>query len=136
MKVGLPTMTIVGALIGFSIAAFAAPDQDSDGIPDVLDKCMADSRNAVSTCDTDQDGYGNVCDGDFNQNGMVTASLDYEMIFVPDILVGQDSGHGTDMNCTLGVQATDLTMFFAPQFRTTGKPGPSGLACAGVVPCN
>src|SRR5215510_9334235 len=71
MKVGVLATTMFALLIGFPIASFAglAPDADGDGIPDVLDKCSIDSRNATApaTCDTDSDGYGNVCDGNFNQ---------------------------------------------------------------------
>lgn len=136
MKVGVLATMMLGALIGYPTASFADPDTDGDGIPDALDKCVTDSRNATLTCDTDQDGYGNVCDGDFNQNGMVTGSLDHEMIFVPDFTVfGVDTGRGTDMNCTGGVTAMDYIRFFVPQL-VGGKPGPSGLSCAGAIPCN
>lgn len=31
---------------------------DCDGIPDVIDKCSDDSRNAAAPCDSDTDGYG------------------------------------------------------------------------------
>ena len=50
MKVGVLATMIFGALIGFPIASFAglAPDADGDGIPDVLDKCTIDSRNATA----------------------------------------------------------------------------------------
>jgi hypothetical protein len=136
MKVGVLATIILGALIGYPIASFAglAPDADSDGIPDVLDKCVNDSRNASLTCDRDQDGYGSVCDGDFNQGG-TTVAADYSMFFVPDLATGMDSGRGTDMNCSGGVTAADYSMFFVPQLNS-GKPGVSGLACAGTIPCN
>ncbi len=42
-------------------------DTDSDGVPDVQDNCVAYS-NADQT-DTDSDGAGNRCDGDFNNDG-------------------------------------------------------------------
>src|SRR5213593_1420756 len=75
MKVGVLATMVFAMSIGFPIASFAglAPDADGDGIPDVLDKCTIDSRNATppATCDTDSDGYGNPCDGDFNQDGSV-----------------------------------------------------------------
>ena len=136
MKVGVLATMILGALIGYPIASFAglAPDVDTDGIPDVLDKCVNDSRNASLTCDTDQDGYGNVCDGDYNQDGSVLAG-DYTMFFVPALLGGSPTSRGTDMNCDGSVLAGDYTMFFVPQL-TNGKPGASGLACAGTIPCN
>jgi hypothetical protein len=104
MKVGVLATMIFGALIGYPIASLAglAPDLDGDGIPNVLDKCMADSRNVSISCDADQDGYGNICDGDFNNDKSVLAG-DYSMFFVPQLGMG---------------------------------PGPSGMACAGTVPCN
>jgi thrombospondin type 3 repeat protein len=44
-------------------------DQDGDGVEDEVDNCILvpnpDQR------DTDGDGYGNVCDGDFKNDGVV-----------------------------------------------------------------
>jgi hypothetical protein len=133
MKVGVLATMILGALIGYPIASFAglAPDTDGDGIPDVLDKCRTDSRNVALPCDGDQDGYGNICDGDYNQSNTVT-SADYSMFFVPDL--GMAGSRGTDMNCSGGVTSADYSMFFVPQLGMT--PGPSGMACAGTIPCN
>jgi len=137
MKVGVLATMILGALIGYPIASFAglAPDTDGDGIPDVLDKCSADSRNVAITCDTDQDGYGNVCDADFNQSGTTNAT-DFTMFFVPAFNNGVPTSRGTDMNCSGTVNATDFTMFFVPKFNSGAGAGPSGLACAGTIPCN
>lgn len=110
MKVGVLATTMFALLIGFPIASSAglAPDADGDGIPDVLDKCSIDSRNATApaTCDHDTDGYGNVCDPDFNQD--------------------------------FSVNAADFGMFFVPKFKGSlggAKPGPSGLGCAGTAGC-
>ena len=100
--------------------------------PTTFDNCTQ-LANQVQ-CDTDQDGYGNQCDGDFNQSGAVN-SLDYTMFFVPDFQTGTDSGRGTDMNCSGAVNSLDYTMFFVPQLQTAAPPGPSALACAGSVPC-
>jgi len=135
MKAGVLATIIFGALIGYPIASFAglAPDADGDGIPDVLDKCMNDSRNVAATCDRDLDGYGNVCDGDYNQDKSVLAA-DYAMFFVPALKKGTDSGRGEDMNCDGSVLAADYAMFFVPQLKK-GSPGASGLSCAGTVPC-
>ena len=41
-----------------------------------------DSRNASATCDTDGDGYGSVCDPDFDQN-FTTNAVDFSMFFIP-----------------------------------------------------
>jgi Thrombospondin type 3 repeat len=143
MKVGVLATTMFALLIGFPIASFAglAPDTDGDGIPDVLDKCTLDSRNATapSTCDSDTDGYGNVCDPDFDQNFAVN-SVDYTMFFVP-AFKGLDPApwpQGMDMDCNNAVNSVDYTMFFVPKFKGGlggSKPGPSGLACAGTPGC-
>jgi len=141
MKVGVLATTVFALLIGFPIASFAglAPDADGDGIPDVLDKCSIDSRNAVSTCDHDTDGYGNVCDPDFDQNFLVNAA-DFSMLFVP-AFKGVDPApwpQGMDMDCNALVNAADFSMHFVPKFKGAlggAVPGPSGLACAGTAGC-
>src|SRR5262249_46295075 len=51
-----------------TVIAASGPDQDGDGFPDSHDACVAISDNG---CDTDRDGYGNVCDGDFDQDYFV-----------------------------------------------------------------
>jgi hypothetical protein len=132
--------SFVFALPGPSVGG-PCGDSDCDGIPDVLDKCSIDSRNATApaTCDSDTDGYGNVCDPDFNQDFSVNA-VDFGMFFVP-AFKGQDPApwpQGLDMNCDGVVNATDFGMFFVPKFKGGfggATPGPSGLACAGTVPC-
>jgi hypothetical protein len=145
MKVGVLATTMFALLIGFPIASFAglAPDADGDGIPDVLDKCSTDSRNATApaTCDNDTDGYGNTCDADFNQDFVVNAT-DFGMFFVP-AFKGSDPApwpQGMDMDCSGAVNATDFGMFFVPKFKNlppgSNKPGPSGLACAGTPGCS
>jgi hypothetical protein len=129
--------------LGIATASFAGPppEGDGDGIPDVLDKCSVDSRNAVATCDSDSDGYGNPCDADFNQDFSVAAT-DFGMFFVP-AFKGSDPApwpQGMDMNCDGSVNTTDFGMFFVPKFKNVpalggNKPGPSGLACAGQPGC-
>ncbi len=52
--------------------ASTAPDSDSDGIPDDCDNCLLFQNTAQ--IDTDQDGYGNRCDADFDNDGSVTMS--------------------------------------------------------------
>ncbi len=46
-----------------------ARDSDRDGLADDVDNCTLVSN--IDQTDTDADGYGNACDGDFNQDGMV-----------------------------------------------------------------
>jgi hypothetical protein len=125
---------------GASSAGIACDCTDNDGIPDVLDKCLYDSRNAIppGTCDTDHDGYGNVCDADFDQSFGVNPT-DFVMYFIPRFKSGSDTPPvGADMDCSGAVNPTDFSMYFVPKFKGMlggAIPGPSGLACAGQPGC-
>lgn len=55
--------------IAFDVAAIRLADSDADGVDDNLDNCT-DSPNADQR-DTDGDGLGNKCDGDFSQDCVV-----------------------------------------------------------------
>jgi len=74
------TLTVVdddGALSApVSTTADIASDQDGDGTPDDLDNCTLVANGpdipdlgGNSQLDTDGDGYGNMCDGDLNNDG-------------------------------------------------------------------
>ncbi|MEO8224554.1 MAG: hypothetical protein ABI661_07090 [Gammaproteobacteria bacterium] len=78
----------------------------------------------VTQCDSDGDGYGNGCDGDFNNNGFTDAQA--TTLFRQQL--GQPSVgpiyNKTDINCSGFVNAQDTTLFW----QLLGKPpGPSGL---------
>ncbi len=118
-----------------------AADTDGDGVPDVIDNCSAVQNAGAQGCDDDIDGYGNACDGDFN-NDNVSDGLDFgSPYFLADFGTGTQANNpagnpqGTDMNCDNVVDGVDFTVpFFLTQFGS-GAPGPSGLSCAGTVPC-
>jgi len=57
--------------------AAAAPDSDGDGVPDNVDNALIVAN--PDQRDTDSDGYGNIVDPDFNQDGVVTAA-DYVIL--------------------------------------------------------
>ena len=44
-------------------------DGDGDGVDDYIDNCSEDVNTAQD--DTDCDGYGNICDADYDQSGIV-----------------------------------------------------------------
>ena len=73
------------------------------------------------------DGYGNPCDLDVNNNGAVDL-IDLSNVFLLQGAVG--SAH--DYNCNGAVDLLDLSESFLRQGEI---PGPSGLACAGTIPC-
>jgi hypothetical protein len=81
--------------------------------------------------DTDQDGYGNICDADFTQNGVIDGGD------IPTFLAAlgtSGTGAGEDLNCNGNVDGGDIPFFLG---MLPGAPGTSGLYCAGVsVPCS
>ena len=56
----------------YPVPAVSSDDRDGDGVPDEEDNCTR-IPNAAQR-DTDHDDYGNACDPDVNNDGMVTTS--------------------------------------------------------------
>lgn len=97
-------------------------DSDIDGIPDFSDNCILDYN--PSQADSDGDGYGNRCDGDFNNN-LATNSQD-AILFREQL--GQPSVSPTfnqaDLNANGVVNAQDTAIF---RTLLSQPPGPSGV---------
>lgn len=107
------------------------PDSDADGHPDFADNC-SDVANS-SQHDSDADGYGNLCDGDFNNDG-ITNFEDLDMMksaFFSNPFQPSWNPH-VDMNNDLVVNFSDLDLL---KSRFFDPPGPSGMSCAGSPPC-
>ena len=127
------TITFPLGIDDFSVTIHR-PDIDGDGINDEDDNCVKVANAAPFDCDTDQDGYGNMCDGDFDNDYFVLPS-DYNVL-AGDLGTSYDtSGTGTDMDCDGYVFPSDYTHWLG-QAQTVAKPGPSGLSCAGTIPCD
>ncbi len=62
--VGDPLMTSVARVV-------TGDDTDGDGVPDTRDNCLEVPNREQR--DTDGDGFGNLCDADFDNDGRVTA---------------------------------------------------------------
>ncbi len=108
----------------FVTSAFAATDTDGDGVIDSSDNCTLEDNGTLIPdaggnvqLDTDGDGYGNICDPDFDNNLVVNAS---DLAFFKTKFFSSDPD--ADLNGDSVVNAADLailkTMFFKP-------PGPS-----------
>lgn len=117
---------------GFAMSASAGAvvDTDTDLVPDQFDNCRVLANGPSQTTnqvDSNLDGYGNRCDPDYNNDGQVSATD-----FSTFLAAFGGPGTITDHNGDGLTSATDFSTFL--QF-LGGIPGPSGLACAGTVPC-
>ncbi len=101
-------------------------DQDGDAVGDACDLCTAafNPRIGEVQLDTDDDGFGNLCDCDFDQDGSCNI-LDFDT-FLGDFQTQTDSGLGTDMNGDGNVNILDFDAFLSGF--SAGAPGPSAAA--------
>jgi hypothetical protein len=106
-----------------------------DAFGNVCDNCSARQQatgpaagGLPGSCDSNLDGYGNACDGDFNNDGGA-AIPDLTGFLVPGMNMAVPPGNASvDMNCDGAISIPDLTGFFTPQVNM--PPGPSGKSCA------
>ncbi len=84
-------------------------DTDGDSVPDFADNCR-DAANA-SQCDSDNDGHGNHCDGDLDNNDATNAQD--TVLFRAQL--GEPSTNPAfnpaDINCNGAVNAQDTTLY-------------------------
>lgn len=63
---------------GFATSAMAGSVADDDGdlVPNIFDNCTqtANGTGVTGQTDADNDGYGNVCDGDLTNDGVVAGT--------------------------------------------------------------
>lgn len=125
---------------GLSISTFAGTDVDTDGdgVVDSSDNCtlmpngpLGSSGLCSAQEDAEPDGFGNACDTDFNNDG-ATGPDDLNAMLA-QVLAG-GSNPVFDPNCDGGSGPDDLNRTLADTLAGVA-PGPSGLACAGTIPC-
>lgn len=134
-EVAIYNATPQSVVIGYRserISDLYATDKDNDGVPDYQDNCI-DSANGPlitdaggnSQLDTDNDGFGNICDADLNNDGE-TDSLDLGIMKLA--FLARDTqprfNSDADLNGDGQINSLDLgiikTHFAQP-------PGPSGI---------
>ena len=124
----LRALIVVLALV--ASPAIAGPgDADGDGVPDILDNCLIVPNAPPLDCDTDMDGFGNLCDHDLNNDSLCNGDLS---LWFPQWQIDTDTS-GADSDCNGRVNSHDLDLFL--QLWGSCILGPSGLPCAGTVPC-
>lgn len=127
-----------------SATAGSLGETEGDLVPSQYDNCWVvvnGPNQASNQVDTDQDGYGNRCDTDYDDN-LATTAADFGQLlgqfgrscnrFLPGYLDCEEKDHDGNLNVTVADFGIFLQKFSSPP----GAPGPSGLACAGTVPCN
>lgn len=99
------------------------PDTDGDGVPDNNDNCTL-IANPDQT-DTDNDGFGNRCDADLNNNGIINFEdlMILELTFFTNPASPGWNPHA-DFNGDNVINFLDLAVMSETFF---GSPGPSGI---------
>ncbi|MGB0619087.1 MAG: thrombospondin type 3 repeat-containing protein [Myxococcota bacterium] len=134
MKLKLILLASVFAL-GFAFTANAGSvvDTDTDLVPDAYDNCVDTANGPGETSnqvDSNLDGYGNACDTDYDNNGATTTA---DFTFFVDAFTGTPNPD-TDADGNGATTTADFSTFLN-FFQSGAAPGPSGLACAGTIPC-
>jgi hypothetical protein len=129
MKIKFMAMAVALLMMaGFSLSSTAGSitDTDGDSVPDAYDNCTTRANGpalgAYNQADTDGDGFGNNCDADYDQGGVVLGG-DFSALL---------GGFGS-ANANLDLTGDGLILGddFSYLLVSFGQvPGPSGLACA------
>lgn len=102
----------------YALAWRVEVDSDSDGVPDASDNCTLRSNPAQT--DTDNDGYGNICDPDYDNNRVVNFN---------DFILMRSAFFKVDQNIDLDgngiVNFADMGILRQMLYQ---EPGPSGVA--------
>ena len=135
LRLAAPAALLAACLAAASwVTAGSVSDTDGDLVPDAFDNCLLLPNGPNQVCnqmDGDLDGYGNGCDFDTNNDG-ATGIDDVAGTLAKSAEVSTDPNF--DFNCDGGVGLDDFSQVLNAA-ATAMIPGPSGLACAGTVPC-
>ena len=101
----------------FKSLEMVAVDSDGDGVNDFEDNCATEANDDQR--DTDGDGYGNLCDPDFDNSGTVDFS---DLAFMKSVFFKAD--RDADLNGDGRVDFADLAILKSLFFR---PPGPSAI---------
>jgi sugar lactone lactonase YvrE len=106
-------------------------DSDGDGIADTSDNCSL--LATPDQTDTNQDGYGNRCDADVTGDGVVSPS-DFTLFKAAYLTGPENPGYDEDLDFDSddSIGPSDFVAFKGMFLHPVG---PSGLTCAGSIPC-
>jgi Thrombospondin type 3 repeat len=95
----------------------ATEDTDGDGVPDICDNCSGTPN--PDQHDTDRDGYGNACDADLDNNGIVNT---LDLALLRNAFGRSGDALAADLDSNFVVNTIDLAMLRA---RFGLPPGPA-----------
>ena len=128
------------SLFAFGLAlnanAGSLVDTDSDLVPDEFDNCLTLANGpgeGSNQVDSDQDGYGNACDADYDNDALNEVNTIDFGIFLAAFTGGPTTV--TDHDGDGSTTTVDFATFLGAFQSDAPQVGPSGLACAGTVPC-
>ncbi len=116
----------LGAVAITASVAGTVNDVDGDGVPDAYDNCVLEPNGPLAgKCrlqqDGDEDGFGNACDADFNNDG--AWGIDDISYMLAEIGSTEPQ---LDLNCDGAAGVDDLSRMLE---NLGAVPGPSGLPC-------
>ena len=113
IKIG--SLLVLGIALAGPAMAGSVADADSDGVPDAFDNCPNTPNGpdaSTGACsmqeDSDGDGCGNPCDGDFDQDGNVLGS-DFTLFLAAFGSPGFPFPNPADIDCDGNVLGTDFS---------------------------
>ena len=105
-------------------------DTDGDLIPDQFDNCPLVAQSLTQP-DTNLDGFGNACDPDLDDDLLVDA----RDLVIFGVTFGYSAPPGGAVSDFDGDDVTGIPDAIVLRAYLGGPPGPSGLICAGTIPC-
>lgn len=138
LSIAIMVALVGGLLVATGPFGGSVPDADQDGVPDVYDNCTVVPNGPLAGTDAcdgqedgDLDGFGNPCD--FDPNNDSAYGLD-DLGETLDNAVLVTTNPRYDFNCDGAVGIDDLGAML-DNSGILPLPGPSGLPCAGTIPC-
>lgn len=127
---------MVGILFAAGAVWAQVTDSDSDLVPDAFDNCLVAANGPgepSNQIDSDTDGYGDVCERDLDDDFFVNENDLAEIVTNFGETVPPGAGEA-ELTGDLIVGMPDV-LVWRRFIQTQPEPGPSGLACAGIIPC-